>query len=109
MLCQQTGARDPGPTAQAQQEGFSAGTDQFNDVRVQADGSHGDHDQEFAQRFQWGKERSGHPKVNGDGGDEAGGNKVKDEEMNQENKEKEKKLKKSLAMSRFFCYYIMVL
>jgi len=26
-----------------------------------------------------------------------------------ENKEKEKKLKKSLAMSRFFCYYIMVL
>ena len=47
---------------------------------VQADGSHGDHDQEFTQRFQWGKERSGHPKVNGEGGDEAGGNKVKDEE-----------------------------
>ena len=57
MLHQQADTGDASPAAEAHEEGFAAGLYKFDDVGVQADGGHGQNDEELAQFLQWFKYR----------------------------------------------------
>ena len=52
MLRRQARARDGNPACRAQHDGFCARLYQAHDVGVQADGGHGHHDEELAERFE---------------------------------------------------------
>ena len=49
MLHQQADAGDGNPAEKTKKDGFSAGTDQFDNIGVQTDGRHGHNDEEFGE------------------------------------------------------------
>ena len=79
MLHQQAHARDADPAAKAHDERLAAGFDELDDVRVQADGTHGHHDQELAERLEWGEHACRHAGAHADGRDHGREQEVEDE------------------------------
>ena len=70
VLHQQADTRDTRPAARAEQQRLAAAFDEFDHVAVQADGRHGQDDEEFAQLLERSEERSGHAKRRADRGDD---------------------------------------
>lgn len=56
VLQEQADAGDADPAAKSHKEGLSASFDQLYDVGVEADGSHGQHDEELGKLFDRGEE-----------------------------------------------------
>ena len=80
MLHEQADAGDAQPAAEAHEERFAAGFDQFNDICIQSDGRHGQDDKEFAQFLQRFEEGRRHTETSGSRCDEGSQNEVNDEE-----------------------------
>ena len=51
MLQGKTGDRNADPTAETKSEWFAAGFDQLDDICIQTDCTHGEDDEELAERF----------------------------------------------------------
>lgn len=79
MLHQQAHARDADPAAKAHDERLAAGFDELDDVRVQANGAHGHHDQELAERLERGEHACRHAGAHADGRDHGREQEVEDE------------------------------
>lgn len=79
MLHQQAHARDADPAAKAHDQRLAAGLDELDDVRVQADGAHGHHDQELAERLERGEHARRHAGAHAHGRDHGREQEVEDE------------------------------
>ena len=78
-LQHQADARDPDPAAGAHKDRFPPCFDQLDQISVKSDGSHGQHDKEFAQFFDRLEDSHGHAGLEGNGGYDGSGHKVQDE------------------------------
>ena len=80
MLHQETGAGDAHPAAGTHEDGLSTGLHQLDDVRVEADGRHGQDNEELGELLEGLEEAGIHTRHGGNCGDDGGQDKEEDEE-----------------------------
>ena len=69
MLHHKADHGDAHPAAEAHEDGFATGFNQLHNISIETDGTHGEHNEKFAQGFQRIEGLNANPHVESDGSD----------------------------------------